>query len=213
MTTSTDKCSQCSAPVFGYVRWQEMVHPLCLKCWSTAQDHFSTLREANIREINHLTAYMEWTSGLLPGSMPRYALPPPKYKTVIGDFKLNNITIDRSAIGVLNTGSIEGNLQNIDASISVASTDPSLKDFKKVIQEFTEAVCKAQDASQEQQAAIIELLSAITEQVRLPKEKRKPSVVKGVIKEISGYADNVASLVTLWNTAKPVVLAIFGLGS
>lgn len=95
----------------------------------------------------------------------------------------------------------------------MASSDPSLKDFKKVIQEFTEAVCKAQDASQEQQAAIIELLSAITEQVRLPKEKRKPSVVKGVIKEISEYADNVASLITLWNTAKSVVLTIFRLGS
>ncbi|MBP9841843.1 MAG: hypothetical protein KBC64_05405 [Simkaniaceae bacterium] len=163
--------------------------------------------------MNHLAEEMEWMSGLPKGMMPRYALPSPKYKTIVGDLTLNNISIDRSSIGVLNTGSIAGNLQNIDASISVASSDPSLKEFKKVIQEFTEAVCKAQDASQDQQAVIIELLSAITEQVRLPKEKRKPSVVKGVIKEISGYADNIASLITLWNVAKPVVLAIFGLGN
>lgn len=124
-----EKCSQCPGAFFAIATWQGYSHPVCLHCWSLFQDKLSNMQEQNARAMNHLSAEMEWCSGLPIGTMPRYAPPPPKYLTKIGGLVLNNITIKESAVGVINTGTIKGNLQSIDATLTLLNKQPQYKEF------------------------------------------------------------------------------------
>jgi hypothetical protein len=118
------KCSQCPGAFFAFIRIQGYSQPACLNCWSLYQDKISNMVENKMREQNFLSAHMEWSVGLLPGTMPRYAMPSPRYLTKIGGLVLNNITINESAVGVINTGTIKGNLQSIDATLTLLNEHP-----------------------------------------------------------------------------------------
>lgn len=204
-----EKCSQCSGAFFGFISWQGYSHPACLNCWSLFQDKLSNMLEQNARAMNHLSAEMEWCSGLPLGTMPRYAPPPPKYLTKIGGLVLNNISIDRSAVGVINTGTIAGNLQSIDATLTLLNKHPQHKEFQKIVRDLSEAIINAREATKEQQEAVVEWLSILTEQARASKETRKPSLIKTAMKELTELAAAVASIQTLWNTAIPVINQFF----
>jgi hypothetical protein len=202
-------CSQCPGTFFAIATWQGFSHPVCLQCWSLFQDKLSNMQEQNARAMNHLSAEMEWCSGLPIGTMPRYAPPPPKYLTKIGGLVLNNITIKESAIGVINTGTIKGNLQSIDASLTLLNKQPQYREFLKVIRDLSEAIVNANEASEAQKEAIVEWLSTLIEQARSAKESRKPSLIKAAIKELSELAGAVVSVQTLWNAAVPVINQFF----
>lgn len=203
------KCSQCPGSFFGFINWQGYSHPACLSCWSLFQDKLSNMQEQNMRAMNQLSSEMEWSSGLPLGTMPRYAPPPPKYLTKIGNFALNNINIDRSAVGAIVTGTVAGNLQNIDATLTLLNKDPSYKEFQKAIKELTEAIVGAQNATKEQKEAVVEWLSVLTEQARSPKESRKTSVVRTAMKELGELAGAVTAIKTIWDVAVPVITQIF----
>ncbi len=203
------KCSQCPGNFFGTLSFQGRDQNLCLNCLLKIQDMQSRMLEHQVREINYIKSVMESNVGVPYGTLPRYPLPQPKPKTIIGDLVFNHIKVDRSAIGVINTGTIAGNLQNIDASIGVLSQDPLYKDFVEAIQQISEATLTTQDASKDQQEAIIERLDMLLEQARQPREKRRSSIVKSVLKELREYAECIASLKMIWDAADPVITQIF----
>lgn len=207
--TSGLKCSQCPGNFFSTLLFQGRTHDLCLNCFLKIQDMHSRVLEQQVHEINYLKGIMESNVGVPYGTLPRYPLPQPRPKTILGDLVFNHIKVDRSAIGVINTGTIAGNLQSIDASISLLCQDPLYKDFVSAIQQLSEATLAAQGASKEQQEAIIERLDMLLEQARQPKEKRRPSIVKSVLKELRDYTQCIASLKAIWDTAGPVISQIF----
>lgn len=203
------KCSQCPGSFFGFINWQGYSHPACLSCWSLFQDKLSNMQEQNMRVSNHCVEHMEWSVGLPSGSMPRYAAPPVKYKTMIGDLILNNIKIERSAIGAIVTGTVAGNLQNIDATLTLLNKEPTYKEFQKAIKDLSEAIVNAQDVTKEQKESFVEWLSVLTEQARSPKESRKSSVVRAAMKELGELAGAVTAIKTIWDVAVPVITQIF----
>lgn len=203
------KCSQCEGPFFLFVSWKEIRHPLCLKCWDLYQDRLSKIQEQHIHGMNFELSNMEDAVGLPRGFYERYAVAVPKRTTVVGDFILNNIKIDQSAIGVLNTGSITGPLQNIDASITALKNDPSMQIYQEALKEFTEAIVRTSEATNEQKTAILELMSAITDEARQPKEKRRTAVAKTLLQSAQEAANAIGSLYSIWQTFKPIIAGIF----
>lgn len=203
------KCSQCPGPFFAFINWQGYSHPVCLHCWSLFSDKIAEKVEQQIRVSNHYSEQMEWSSGLPLGTMPRYASPPPKYLTKVGGFILNNINIERSAVGAIITGTVAGNLQNIDATLTLLNKEPTYKEFQKAIKDLSEAIVNAQDVTKEQKESFVEWLSVLTEQARSPKESRKSSVVRAAMKELGELAGAVTAIKTIWDVAVPVITQIF----
>ena len=195
--------------LFLFGTWKEIRHPLCLKCWDLYQERLWKMEEQNIRGINFELSNMEDSTGMPRGFYERYAAASPKRTSVIGDFVLNNIKIDQSAIGVLSTGSITGSLQNIDASITVLKTDPTMQTFQESLKSFTEALLRSAEASDVQKGAILELMSAIADEARQPKEKRRPSVAKALLQTAQETVSAIASLRSIWQTLQPIIAGMF----
>jgi hypothetical protein len=194
------KCSQCNnAPAITVVNQS---HPLCLRCWKDYNFIMSDLFERNVRALNHDAAMMDYLSGMPTGFTPRYELLLQKPQTIIGEYKLTNIKIDRSAVGVINTGTIAGSLENIDASIELIKKDPKLKAIQESLKQISEAVTNATDASQNQKAEILELISALSDELRASQERRRPSAIKSYLKSISETVSAVASIAKAWDLIK-----------
>ncbi|MFA6915375.1 MAG: hypothetical protein WC222_03190 [Parachlamydiales bacterium] len=203
------KCSQCNGPFFLYGGWTDIRHPLCQKCWTLHQKTLGEMEERNIRGINFALTEMEDASGMQRGFFGRYQVAPPKPTTVIGEFTLNNIKIEKSAIGLINTGSIGGSVENIDATLSMTSKDPAIQSFQEALKSFTEAVLRSTEASNEQKEAILELMSAISDEVRTPKDKRRFTVIKTLLKNTQEILSGISSLHAIWQIFQPTIYSMF----
>jgi len=203
------KCSQCNGPFFLFGGWTDIRHPLCQKCWTLHQKTLGEMEERNIRGINFALTEMEDASGMQRGFFGRYQVAPSKPTTVIGEFTLNNIKIEKSAIGLINTGSIGGSVENIDATLSMISQEPTLQSFQEALKSFTEAVLKSVEASNEQKEAILELMSAIIDEVRSPKEKHRLTVIRTLLKNTQELVSGIASLHAIWQTLKTTISTMF----
>lgn len=203
------KCSQCEGPFFLFGAWKEIRHPLCLKCWDLYQERLWKIQEQNIRGMNFELSHMEDAAGMPRGFHERYAVAAPKRTTVVGDLILNNIKVDQSAIGVLNTGSITGPLRNIDASITLLKNDPAMQTFQEALKEFTEAVVRSTEATNEQKIVILELMSAIADEIRQPKANRRTAVAKTLLQSAQETIAAIGSLHSIWQTLKPIIASIF----
>lgn len=203
------KCSQCSGSFFLFGSWKEIRHPLCLKCWDLYQERLEKMQEQNIRGINFELSHMEDASGMPRGFFERYATAPLKRTTVLGDLVLNNIKIDQSTVGVLNTGSILGSVKNIDVSLSILNKETSMQGFQETLKAFTEAVLKSTEASNEQKEGILEMISLIMDEARQPKEKRRSAAIKTLLKSTQELVSGFGSLHGIWQTLQPIITGMF----
>lgn len=204
----TLKCLQCDSPFFAHAGWQGIIHPLCLPHWQSFQDTLLRMQDQNCRGMNFELTQIEDAVGMR-GLFGRYETPSPKPTTVLGDLILNNIKIDRSAIGVLNTGSVIGSIQHIDASLSILNKEPSTQAFQKAVKEFTEAVLKSTETSNDQKANILELLSGIADEAQKPKEKRRSTVAKSLLQSVQEAVSVIASLHSMWQALQQIITGIF----
>ncbi len=118
------QCSQCQRPAI--VMWQNNI-PLCV-------EHYVMLQRTNAEQqkilaglINYLSDSADETVGI-----PSYArIRMPQTVVNTGNTTINQLNIDRSVIGVLNTGTI----QNLNAIISaIQGVDPNLtNELKKFV--------------------------------------------------------------------------------
>lgn len=167
------------------------------------------MEERNIRGINYALTEMEDASGMPRGFFGRYQTTPSKPATIVGEFTLNNIKIEKSAIGLINTGSIGGSVENIDATLDIKSNDPSIQSFKIALRNLTEAVLKSTEVSNEQKEAILELMSAIADEIRKPKDKQRFTVVKTLLKNAQELVGGISALHTIWTTLQSAIQTMF----
>lgn len=198
-------CDQCGgAPTITAVRSGDGLQGLCLRCWKEFSSIMSDQFERNVRALNHEAALMDHMSGMPFGFTPRYQLPSPRHQTIIGEYKLTNIKIERSAVGVINTGTIAGSLENIDATIQIVKGNSALQGIHDGMKKISEAVMNATDASQSQKEEMLELISALADEVRASEAKRRPSAIKSILKSISEAAGMVASIAQAWDFVRPL---------
>src|SRR5262245_56259644 len=103
------KCYQCDTPAMYQVAEQNI--PLCLNCFSRFSQIHQQQIENSERMMNYLSDEMAASVGLLLTG-PRF--PPRPRPLVLEGTKLQNIHVNNSVVGTINTGSIS----NVDQSIS-----------------------------------------------------------------------------------------------
>lgn len=208
--STNNKCSQCTGLFFTFAKSLDgYKHPLCLACWVVYRDMLLKIEEQNIRGINFALSSMEDISGIPSGAFKRYEVPATNRATVIGDLILNNIRIDRSAIGLINTGTILGSVEHIDTNISYLSKDQTMQSFQEALKDFTESVLKSTDATNEQKGAILELMSAISDEICKSKKKQSFTVTKALLKNMQEFVSGLGCLHTMWQNLHQIILRIF----
>ena len=184
------KCSQCGNAEAIY---EIEGHPLCLNCAYKVEQMNNMELVANMQQINFLLGQIEATTGLY-GFSPKYQIPEaPPIINQQGGITLNNINVEKSVIGSINTG----NIGQIDVALSNIRNggDDKLADN---IKEFTEAVLASTELTIEMKNEIVEQLSFLSGQATVPQESQKRSIIKPILSTIGEGIQHIPGLLTLF---------------
>ena len=177
-------------------------HLLCLHCSATWQRMLREQMADQIRMVNYITAEMEAIVGL-PGTMPRIELPaPPVVHT--GAMTLNNIHVNDSVVGVINTGQV----RQLDVAVD-AIRDAGGGPLAEALRILSQAVLDTEELAPEQKREAVEHLAFLAEQAVLPKDQRQRSIGKVVIGALAEVLNAAASAVTLWPHVRPLLESLF----
>jgi hypothetical protein len=194
------KCHQCGKPAMFVVGLPDKQIPLCLDCNIKLEQLLATKGDMLERGLNYIAAQMEAAVGL-PGIFPRY---PERRIIKAGDITMNNIKIDHSNIGVLNTGTIG----TVDAAITVLRQSGD-QIVSTAIQALTEAIIADTAATEELKNQAIEILSVLATEATAPKEQRRRAVIKTLVLELSTLLGGAVALEQLWHQYSPVFMSLF----
>ncbi len=107
------KCHNCGKPASFQIEADDGVLRLCIDCNLKYEYARSLEYQRDAHLLNQLSAAFDAVSGI-PGLAPR--VPIPQMQPIpISDMTINNINVDNSVIGVLNTGNIE----KVDTAVTV----------------------------------------------------------------------------------------------
>ena len=196
------KCSQCDKPALYAVGEPEV--PLCLACYHTHSQIVQAELATMERHLNYLSDEMAMIAGLPPAG-PRY--PERRVVQMTGGVTFNNIRMDRSTIGVLNTGSI-GSIRDVDNAITILKQgdNPALG---IAVEGLTEAVATNRELQREEKDQILEALSVLTKDAAAPKANRKPTVARTLLTHLDELIKRVPALLALWGIAKSLFEAAY----
>jgi hypothetical protein len=127
-------------------------------------------------------------------SMPRLELPKPINVHHMGNF--NNIRVDRSVVGSINTGEV-GRIDVALDNVRAGGQD----DLADQLQVLTQAVVESKELTREAQNQALETLSSLTEQAALPREKRRG--VRALLVGLEHFLTDSASLTALFQIVAP----------
>lgn len=197
------RCYQCPKPALFMVGDPGQAIPLCLDCNSKFQEVIDRQMENSERMLNHLAAEMEATVGM-SGLVPRF--PPRRPRTVIqsGKVTMHNINIDRSNIGVVNTGYI-GSVDSAVGSMRAAGEANAADAFRG----FTEKLLRLPDVDPKEKDAILELLSLLATEATMPPEKRRSSAMRTLLAELANLVSGIASAAQLHAQYAPLIARLF----
>ena len=161
--------------------------------------------ENNERMMNYLCDQMAEIAGV-PRMGPRF--PPRSQPVVVAGAKLQNINVQNSVIGTINTGSIG----TVDQSISALEQygEPELA---KAIKALSEAIIQSGDLTKNQKNELIESLSVISKEAATPKEVRQNTVALTLLDhamKITSLANDITNVCQKW---WPVIVAAFGIAA
>ncbi len=177
--------------------------PLCLDCYFK----FSQIQQQGIenseRIMNHILDEISVISGV-PSLGPRF--PPRPQPLVVAGAKLQNIHVNNSVVGTINTGSIS----TVDQSISalVQSGEPTLADSIKAL---SEAILQSGDLTGNQKNELIESLSVISKEAATPKDARQNTVVLSLLEKAMNITSMANDITDVCQKLWPILSAAFGM--
>ena len=140
---------------------------------------------------NSLLDYADAITGV-QGGFGRMQIPPPPRFIQNGHTVFNNIHVENSTVGVINTGDVK----NIDSVVGSAKKGGDAA-LATALKQFTEAVLQATELAQDQKNDVISQLAFLSQQA-VAKDKQAASVLRSIATGIERSVNGVASLVTLW---------------
>lgn len=147
-----------------------------------------------MRYVNFLRDDIEASVGI-SGVLARFELPAESPVT-------NNIRIEGSNIGVVNTGVIN-HIASAIGQLHSSGDDQVAVAFKQV----TEAVANAPDVDQAKKAEILEGLSLLSEEAAKPKGQRRLALMKGILENVKLAAEAIRSVAPIVANAWPHIVA------
>lgn len=196
------QCSQCSRPAV----FQMGGHYLCADHAALVANVQSSQNDTirlMMAMMNDAENSIEASFGLAPRRPMQ--IPPRQIvraqHTTVND---NRVHIDRSTVGVVNTGAIG----TLNASVSlIQQSDPEVAEQIKTL---IETVSRSQELEQEARKEIIEQVSYLLGQMSVPSAQRNPSVLKTIFGSIGTTLSTSADLYTLWEALHPVLVRLLG---
>ncbi|MCL8381967.1 hypothetical protein [Xanthobacter aminoxidans] len=113
----------------------------------------------------------------------------PLARAIQGSPTLNHFNLTNSQVGIINTGSI----QKIDTAITQTQGSDA-EGIGKIIQALTAVVLAAHELTADEQAKMVELIEALSQQVI---EGRKPAVISALMKSLKDGLIGVSAAVPL----------------
>jgi hypothetical protein len=150
--------------------------------------------------MNYALDEMDNVTGL-PLSGPRMQVPEiPKGPPI-----LNNIKVDNSVVGSINTG----NVQAIDVNLTYLHSvgNDKARDALKVL---TEAVVNDTSVSDTQKNELLDQITFLSEQTVAGAKDRKPGLIKATFSALTEAAHTVTSMAGAWQVAEPILRSLFG---
>jgi hypothetical protein len=194
------KCHNCSNQAMFIVGPEDSGLPLCLDCRLKFVQMLTLQNDMLERQHNYLAESMDRVIGL-PGLTPRF---PVRQAVTVEGVTLNNIKIDRSTIGVLNTGTI-GTVDAAVTTLKQSGESAAADTFTKL----TEAVAKDAQLTPEQKNQVMELLSVLSTEATAPKERRRSAAMLPLLERLSNLLSGAASLSQLWAQYSPTIERLF----
>lgn len=205
MNEETIKCFNCENRAIYYTPEN---HPLCLDCYHKWQDIAD-------RRIAYLEGLMNYADdqirySIIGGEPPRLRTHMPIRATINqGDVTMNNIKIEGSTVGMLNTGHIQ-DVKNIDINVTslAGGGNAEVADAFKML---TESVAENKEVSDEQKSELLDQLAELSGQAAAAPEKRAgPGVIKALLTGLATGLAAVGGLAETWSLAGNVICAYFG---
>lgn len=194
-------CYQCSRAALYVVQLGDNEVPLCLDCYFKFSQIQQQQLENNERLINYFSDQMDMTVGFGIGG-PRFPTrPQPVYMQGV---KLNNINVNNSVVGTINTGSINSIDQSITALQNIGNPD-----IAQAVKELSEAIIGSGDLTPNQKNTLVESLSTISREAASPPEARQNTVANALLEkamQITSTANDITDVCQKW---WPVLLVAF----
>jgi hypothetical protein len=197
------KCCQCSTPAMYQIGDENI--PLCLDCYFKLAQIQQQQIENNERMLNFASDEMSAVVGLPPIGA---RFPPRPRPVIVAGTKLNNISVNNSVVGTINTGSIGSVDQSISALVQCG--EPSLAE---AIKELSEAILQSGDLTRNQKNELVESLSVIAKEAATPKESRRNTVAISLLEratQITALANDITDVCAKW---WPALIAVFAVAT
>jgi hypothetical protein len=192
------RCGQCGRPAVV----EGKVVQLCVECHYKLQvANTLALRLAAIG-MNYAAAEMDHVTGLR-NFTPRMQVPDiPK-----GPIILNNIKVDNSVVGSINTGSV----QTVDVSITYLKNAGNDK-VGNALKALTEAIANEASVSKKDKDDMLDQVAYLSEQASSAANDRKPGMIKATFGALTQAAATVSAIASAWSAAEPLLKGHFGIG-
>jgi hypothetical protein len=193
-TLSCSYCGKASIASVGETR-------LCVHCYHTLQVARTLEFRLDAIGLNYALDEMDYVAPFALGG-PRMQVPPIPEGPII----LNNIKVDNSVVGSINTG----NVHKIDVSLTQLHNagDDRARDALK---NLTEAIITDKTLTEVKKNELIEQVAFLSEQTIVAASERKPGIIKAILSDLTQVAGTVSAISGAWNAAAPILRAIFGL--
>ncbi len=188
------RCSQCGKPAIALVA----NNPLCVDCTAKWQQVVNAQLNHQASLLNVMLGFAELHTGF---RLPRAQISASPERAPL---TLNNIHVESSVVGSINTGEVE----KLDVMMTHirAVGDSKLAD---ALQEFTQAIINSKELSDLDKNSALEHLSFLASQSALPKEQRQTAVAKAVIPALGRIIATAGGLASLWSAFEPLLEGLF----
>ena len=193
------KCSQCNT--LAVLKMKGIY--LCIDCFSKLQEanYLTHIQLASI--CNQLLDDMDDIAGL-PRTGGRYQIPT---RTTIkaGQTTFNNIRVNDSIVGTINTG----NVQKLDSRVS-AMRGENKQELANAIQQLTQAILNTPDLQPSDKDSALECLSFLSDQALTPETERQSTIGRTIVSTLEKILANTGSIASIWSVVKPLFDSLFG---
>jgi hypothetical protein len=139
----------------------------------------------------------------LPSTGGRIYIPPPPAINA-GQTTYNNIQVDNSVVGAINTGNIE----KLDVMMSVMR-DANNQELADALQQLTQAILDTPDLQPNDKDFALEWLSFLSNQALTQETERQPTIGKTAIATLERILSNTGSIASIWSAVKPLLETLF----
>ncbi len=194
----TQKCSQCDTPAIVEMGG----NPLCVNCYSKFEQA-SHLRYAQLAALaNQAADDIDDIVGL-GRTGGRLRIPTPTTINT-GQTTYNNIRVDNSVVGAINTG----NINKLDIMMS-AMQSKNNQELANALKKLTQAILDEPNLEPSDKDSALEWLLFLSKQALTQETERQPTIGKAAISTLEKILSNTGSIASVWSAVKPLLDTLF----